>query len=673
MEASEQVNLFQDFFERHKYAEIIELVRKGQSFIKIDFAELGKFNPELAESLLETPEEAIRAGEIAIERFDLEADVSKFKVRFFNLPDSQKIKISEIRSVHLGKFLVVEGIVRRKTDVRPQVTSAKFECPSCGNIIRVLQLDSKFKEPRLCGACGRKGKFILLSKELVDAQQITIEESPEELEGGEQPKRLNIFLKDDLVSPFSEKKTSPGSRVSITLVIKETPIVLNSGAISTRFELIGEANFVEAVQEEFTQLEISKEEIEQIKELSRDKEIYAKLVNSIAPSIFGHTLVKEALVLQLFGGVKKRKKDGANIRGDMHILLVGDPGSGKSQMLKRVSFVAPKARYVSGKGATGTGLTATVVKDDFLRGWALEAGMLVLANRGICCIDELDKMTKEDTSAMHEALEQQTVTIAKANINATLRCETTVLAAANPKFGRFDPYELIAKQIDLPSTLVNRFDLIFPVRDIPDLVKDDQTATFILNLHQDENEIPPEIDTSMLKKYIAYAKQNIFPKLSDVAKAEINQFYVKLRNKSKDDGGIKSVPISPRQLEALVRLSEASARTRFSTVVQKKDARRAIDLLYHCLSEIGIDPATGELDVDRIVTGVTSSQRSSIHKIKSLLKNLEEHFGKQIPIDVLTREAGNEGLSEEQVEEFLEKLRLSGDVFFPKSGFVGRT
>ena len=454
MEVSEQINLFYKLIETEYYKELIKQATKGHKFLKIDFNALSKFSPELAELLLEEPEEVIKAAELAIDSFDIEGDTKNFKVRFFNLPESQKTPIREIRSIHIGKLLEISGLVRQKSDVRPQVTSARFECPSCGNIINVLQLDTKFKEPSRC-SCGRRGKFKLISKELVDAQKIVLEEAPEDLEGGEQPKRLNVFLKSDLVSPMSDKRTNPGSKILVSGVIKEIPIEI-AGIRTTRFDLFSDANNVEPVQEDFYDIQISEEEEKKIKEMGDDKKVVEKLVASLAPSIYGHDKVKEAILLQMFGGTHKKREKGDVTRGDIHILLVGDPGSGKSQLLKRVSVVAPKSRYVSGKGATGAGLTASVVKDEFLKGWALEAGALVLTNKGICCIDELDKMTPEDQSAMHEGLEQQTITISKANIQATLRAETTVLAAANPKFGRFDPYEMIAKQIELPTTLTAR-------------------------------------------------------------------------------------------------------------------------------------------------------------------------------------------------------------------------
>lgn len=321
---------------------------------------------------------------------------------------------------------------------------------------------------------------------------------------------------------------------------------------------------------------------------------------------------------------------------------------------------------------SAAGLTATVVKDEFLKGWALEAGTLVLANKGICCIDELDKISPDDRNAMHEALEQQTVTISKANIQATLRAETTVLAAANPKFGRFDPYETIAKQIDLPVTLINRFDLIFPIRDLPDKEKDSNMASFILSLHQKSLNKDPDVSTILLKKYIAYAKQTVFPKLTDVAIKELKEYYIKMRHSEAAEGDIQTIPITPRQLEALVRLSEAAARLRLSKTVQKKDAMKAVELLNYCLIQVGLDPETGKIDIDRISTGVPASERSKIVRVREIIAELENSLGKTIPLDDILREAKEQNVPEEVVEEAIEKLKRSGDIFEPRAGFISR-
>ncbi|MAG50798.1 AAA family ATPase [archaeon] len=668
LEPTEQIEKFQDFFESYKQ-NFYDLIEKGKKAIVVDFGELSKFDPDLAEQLLNEPEDTIKAAELAIEQFDLP---HFFKVRFSNLPKSQDIKIRDIRSEHLGAFITFDGLVRQASDVRPQITLAKFECPACGNTITILQIDTKFKEPTRC-SCGRRGRFRLLHKELVDAQRLIVEECPESLEGGEQPKRLSVFLKEDLVEPIMEKKTTPGSKVKVIGVIKEAPIFLATGAQSTRYDLIVESNNVEPLEQTFEDIDISKKDEEKIKELSKDPKIYDKLIKSIAPSIYGHDYVKQALVLQLMGGVRKVRTDGTKTRGDMHMLLVGDPGAGKSQLLQFVSKVAPKARYLSGKGATSAGLTASVIKDDFLKGWALEAGALVLANFGVACLDELDKLSAEDSSALHEGMEQQTITISKANIQATLRSETTVLAAANPKFGRFDPHQPIASQINMPSTLINRFDLIFPIRDLPSKDVDEKIAKHVLNLQQKPTVLPTEVKIPLFKKYIAYVKQRVFPKLSDNAVDEIKKFYVSLRNSTTiGEEEVKPIPISARQLEALVRLAEGSARVRLSKVITRRDAKRAIDLLKHCLMQVGFDYETGQIDIDRISTGIPASQRGRIGVVKEIIDSLERRLGKSIPLEEIMAEASEKNIAEAQVEEIINKMKRAGDIFEPKRGFLSK-
>lgn len=679
MNAEEQIRKFQEFIEDTCKANLLEAVSSGRDYLHIDFSDISKFDPALAEGLINSPEDSIKSLEMACSQIDLPRE-TKIRIRLTNLPEAQKILIRNIRSEHIGKLVYLEGLVRQKSDVRPQVVSTKFECPSCGQTIYVLQIDQSFKEPSKC-SCGRKGKFSILSKELVDAQVITLEELPERLEGGEQPKRIKIFLKEDLVSPISEKKTNPGSKVKVAGQLKEVPIILKSGGKSTTFDLLIEANQIEAAEEDFYDVQISKDDEKQILELSRDDRIYEKLIDSIAPSIYGYEKVKESLVLQMMGGVMKKRKDEITTRGDIHILLVGDPGAGKSQILKRISRIAPKGRYISGKSVTGAGMTAAVVRDEFLGGWSLEAGALVLANNGVCCIDEMDKMSSEDRGALHEALEQQTLSISKANIHATLLTRTTVLAAANPELGRFDPYGNLAEQINLPPTLINRFDLIFPIKDMPDPAKDEKMAKHILYLHQSPESMESEIPTAFLKKYIAYARQKIKPVLTGGALNEIKEFYVKMRSLGATDDGnlsgregrtVRAIPISARQLEALVRLAEASARVRLSDKVAKKDSKRAIDLLTYCLLQVGFDKESGMIDIDRISTGISASQRDRIYLIKEIIMELEGKIGKTIPIDDILKAAFGKGISESDVEEILEKLKRSGDVYEPRYGFVSR-
>ncbi|MCL6500424.1 MAG: minichromosome maintenance protein MCM [Candidatus Pacearchaeota archaeon] len=655
-----------EFFEYYKQ-KIGPYAKKGKRAVQISFQDLASFSHTLADQLLQKPEEILSILEIALDELGL---ITKARVRLTDLPKSQGLQIREIRAKHLGQLIVIDGIVRQASDVRPQIVNAKFECPSCGTIISVLQIDKGFREPSRC-SCGRRMGFKLVNKEMVDAQRIVIEESPESLKGGEQPRRISIFLKEDLVEPKMEERTTPGSRVRVIGVLKEVPIPLRTGGISTRFDLAIEANNLLPLEETFEELEISEEEERQIRELASDPDIYKKLAASIAPSIFGHEEIKLAIALQLLGGVKKSRSDKTQSRGDIHILLVGDPGVAKSVMLKFVSTIAPKGRYVVGKAATQAGITATVVKDEFLRGWALEAGAMVLANKGIACLDEMEKMSEQDRSAMHEAMEQQTVTISKANVQATLRAETAVLGAANPKFGRFNPYEPVASQIEMTPTLLNRFDLIFTMKDIPERNKDEAIATHVLLEHRKAGGKAP-IDPEFFRKYIAYAKQKIFPQLTEAAVEEIKNFYVHLRNEPTfGEDVIRPIPISARQLEALIRLSEASARARLSKKITKEDAKRAIQLMHFCLLQVGMDRETGAIDIDRIVTGVPASERGKIVLVRDALVRLESRIGKLIPINDLRLELA-EKVSEAELDEIIDKLKRSGDIFEPKKGFVQR-
>ncbi len=1054
MDVNEQITRFKEFIDIHYKNTIYSLVSQGKRSIVIDFAELNHFDHELADSILDDPENTVRSAELSIEQFDLPKDSKLSRVRFRNLPETQRIRISDVRSEHLGKFLVTNGIVRQASDIRPQVTNAKFECAGCGNTISILQIDTKFKEPMRC-TCGWRGKFRLLSKDLIDVQHLKVEEAPESLEGGEQPKRLSVFLKEDLVEPKMERRTSPGSKIDIIGIIKEVPIHLKTGTQSVRYDLILESNNIEPVQEDFTEIGLTKNDEEAIVNFSKGENIFQKFVSAIAPSIYGHERIKEALVLQLFGGVRKEKPDRTVTRGDIHVLLCGDPGcisgdsqvalfykgmekiqdlgsshlqpikeavtkirkdrydkhydfatvfqkypqqpvlkvvtetgkelictynqplltkdgwkradeilfgteirvmpkipntirklapadfikvekvssllkaaiipeyftselaslcgciigsghvqkdlsgvvcyvndeeidlvpkisklwnktfgvepdifatdgkpqakiiennngllvenisvqklhnikinsrriaavlsflickrvpqqifksqkhiiakfigwlfdaggsifgnergeiaiqlksetcgllrdvqllflyfgihsriigdnlcinknhdiklfadyigfnsekkkdrlkdilkivenktkedlyqiwekiveiepwgirdvydfevpvshsfiangivchnSGKSQILQFISKVAPKARFVSGKGATSAGITASVVKDEFLRGWALEAGALVLANKGLAVVDELDKMNDEDRSALHEALEQQRVTISKANIQASLSAQTTLLAAANPKFGRFDLYTPIASQIDLPPTLINRFDLIFPVRDIPNAEKDEKIALHVLDASHKAEIYQTEVTPEFLRKYVAYAKQKINPKLTREAVNEIKNFYVQLRNSSKSgDDNVKPIPISARQLEGLIRLTEASARLRLDEKASKEDSIRAINLLKHCLMQVGFDPETGQIDIDRISSGITASTRSCILVVKEIVYNLDSSGQKVIPIEKIVSEAVAKGLVVGKVEEAIELLKRAGDIFEPKRNFISK-
>ncbi len=654
------------FFDSYR-KDLGEDIKKGGKSISLDFTRLTEFSINLSQEVVFNPDTVLRYLELALEELGL---VERARIRLINLPKGHEIKIRNVRARDLNQIVYFEGIIRQASDVRPQVVNAKFECPSCGTIITVLQMSQKFTEPLRC-SCGRRAGFKVLSKDMVDTQRLVIEESPEALMGGEQPKRMDVFVKEDLVEPKMEERTTPGSRVKVVGVLKEVQIPLRSGGVSTRFELVIEANNIIPLEETFEELDISEEDERQIVELSQDPNLFETFAKSIAPSVWGHEEIKKSMVLQLFSGVQKINLEGQKNRGDIHILLIGDPGVAKSIMLTFMAGISPKGRYVVGKSASGAGLTATVVRDEYLRGWSLEAGAMVLANKGLVCIDELEKMDPNDRSAMHEAMEQQTITISKANVQATLRAETSVLAAANPKFGRFDPHQSIGQQLDLPPTLINRFDVLFALRDIPDRQKDELIADHVLSEHQ-ELQRGYYIKKDLFRKYIAYAKQRIKPVLSAEAIKFIKEFYINLRNKPvAAEGTMKAIPITARQLQALVRMSEASAKMRLSKEVTAEDARQAIEILKYSLMQVGYDPETKTFDIDRISSRTTSSERNKIFSVRGIIEQLENRLGKLIPIEEIQKELDGK-MSKGEIDDSLEKLKKHGEIYSPRRGYIGR-
>jgi len=433
-------------------------------------------------------------------------------------------------------------------------------------------------------------------------------------------------------------------------------------------------------------VEITEEDEKKILEISRLPDIYERMRESIAPTIYGMETEKDALVLQLFGGVPKTMPDGTRIRGDIHVLLVGDPGTAKSQILSYISKLAPRSIYASGKATSAAGLTAAAVRDEFGEGhWTLEAGALVLADMGIACIDEIDKMSEQDRSALHQAMEQQEISVAKAGINATLKSRCAILAAANPKLGRFDEFIPIHEQINMPPALLSRFDLIFSLIDRPDRERDSELALHILKTHkagevreqrarvkesrytEDEERkllerVTPTFDPEFLRKYIAYAKRNIFPVMDDEAIERIKDYYVSLRASSEE-----SIPFTPRQLEAFVRLAEASARVRLSDRVTIEDAERAINIIEKYLRRVGVDRETGRIDIDMIATGISRTQQDRLRTILSIIRDLcQESPDGTASMEDIQREGEARKIEREKIKEAIEKLKRSGQIYEPK-------
>jgi len=682
---------WQKFFEENCKSDIetVALDYPEKRSLYVDYWDIDKADSELAETLLDQPYKSIFNAEEALKNIDVALENKLIlNFRITNLPDSNKIIIRKIRASHLGKFMSIEGLVKKRTEVRPKLQLAAFQCQKCGAVIRVEQEEDILKEPSECyedqGGCGRVSSFKLISSlsKFIDSQKIEIQENPEGLRGGAQPERISVYLEDDLVGEIA-----PGDRVIANGILHSLQRRRGTYRL-TAFAKTMDARSVETQELAFEEVEISPEDEEEILKISKDPKIYEKMRKSIAPTIFSMDVEKDALILQLFGGTAKEMPDGTRIRGDIHALFVGDPGTAKSQLLTYISKLSPRSVYASGKASSAAGLTAAAVRDEFGEGqWTLEAGALVLADMGIACIDEIDKMADQDRSSLHQAMEQQEISVAKAGINATLKSRCAILAAANPKLGRFDEFIPMHEQINMPPALISRFDLIFSILDRPDRTRDTDLASHILLTHKagqvnesirrskkskfskkEKDElmkiVEPVFNPDFLRKYVAYAKRNVFPVMTDDASNLIKNYYVDYRNQSEE-----TVTFTPRQLEAFVRLAEASARIRLSDSVEIEDAKRAIYIIEQYLRRVGMDRETGKIDIDIIATGISHSQHDRMRNIMDIIQRLsnESKDGNADRGDIV-REGEISGLESGKVEEALDRLKRNGQIYEPVHG-----
>ncbi|MBN3036952.1 MAG: minichromosome maintenance protein MCM [Candidatus Diapherotrites archaeon] len=681
--ATSYVQELEGFF-KEKYRKDLERLAEfypDEKSLNIDYHTLEAYSPSLADDLTENPDLVIKAAEEAIELMGLvnaNGETIKPHVRIYNLPE--RLLIRNINSDHINKLISIEGVINKITDVRPKIEAAAFQCIRCGRVYKIAQtgqLYGKLSEPDVCSCERKEFRLNLEESEFIDMQKMQVQEPLEALVKGEQAKNINVWLEDDLTNQLF-----PGDKIEVTGILRLIPPKEKSSVYSIYIH----AAHMQKLEKQFEEVEMTPEEEEQIKELARDPDIYKKIVDSVAPTIYGHREVKEALALQLFGGTKNKIfPDGTRVRPDIHILLIGDPGTGKSQLIYYIYQLAPKGVFVGGKSASGAGLTATAEKDEFAEGgWVLKAGALVLASGGIAAVDEFDKMSTEDRSSMHEAMEQQRISIAKAGIVTQFKSETAVLAAANPKFGRFDNYASPAEQFNIPPSLLSRFDLIFPIRDVLDEEKDRKLAQHVLNGHQiiglnstnrkgimtqeefeaAEERIKPTLEPDLLRKYIAYSRKYIAPILTREAMDKIEDYYVDLRRVGKQQG---AVPVTARQLEALVRIGEASARGRLSERVEVEDADRAIRLHQFVMKEIGVDKETGRFDIDIIATGSSKSKVDKLRTVHNIIKHLNNEFD-AVTHDMVMEEAKKSNINLDELDKILSDLKSQGDVYSPKHG-----
>jgi len=655
------------FFKTDKYRGLLaQAALAGRKGIPVDFSDLMAYDEGFTQSLVRNPVANLPAldkaahKQLQIEDPAYAATLDEFRARVIGLPNVTAIR--ELRASILRQMVMVDGLVARASAVKPILKVGLFKCRSCGSTYAVRQDAPRVKLPAVCEtpACRtRRPNFELVPEEstYADYQVLGLQEKPEDLPPGQLPRIVEVRARDDLVD-----LAAPGDRVVVVGVVQSTQERAGELPLKT-FRLYLDAVSVETASKEPLAVQITPEEEREFRRLAEDPFIHRKLQESIAPSVYGLEHIKEGMLLLLFGGRTKVFPDGLRVRGEPNILLVGDPGTAKSQLLQYLSTIAPRGLYTSGRGSTAAGLTAAVVREK-AGGMVLEAGAMVMADMGICCIDEIDKMRPEDRVAIHEAMAQQTVSIAKGGIVATLNARTAVLAAANPSLGRYDPYRNFTENVNLPITILSRFDLIFVLRDEPNPDQDRKVSSHIAALHSTGAPvISPPFHPELLRKYVAYAKR-IEPVLTPEAMKMLEEFYLQMRSMYEKTS---TVSITARQLESLIRLTEARARVALREQATEEDAAASILLMKRSLAEVGVDIDTGRPDIDVLLTGKPKSVRDKLALVVDTVKKLEERQGFAAD-EELRNELLQAGLTEAEIGRLLTRLITEGRIYTPKTG-----
>ncbi|CAA2977885.1 DNA replication licensing factor MCM2 [Olea europaea subsp. europaea] len=583
--------------------QINEMVSVNKCSLEIDYKQFIYIHPNIAIWLADAPQSVLEVMEEVANKvvFDLHPNYKKIHqkiyVRISNLPVYDQIR--NIRQIHLNTMIRIGGVVTRRSGVFPQLQQVKYDCNKCGTILGPF-FQNSYSEVKVgsCPECQSKGPFTVNVEQTIyrNYQKLTLQESPGIVPAGRLPRYKEVILLNDLIDC-----ARPGEEIEVTgIYTNNFDLSLNTKNGFPVFATVIEANYVTKKQDLFSAYKLTQEDKEEIEKLAKDPRIGERIIKSMAPSIYGHEDIKTAIALAMFGGQEKNVEGKHRLRGDINVLLMGDPGTAKSQFLKYVEKTGQRAVYTTGKGASAVGLTAAVHKDPVTREWTLEGGALVLADRGICLIDEFDKMNDQDRVSIHEAMEQQSISISKAGIVTSLQARCSVIAAANPIGGRYDSSKTFSQNVELTDPIISRFDILCIVKDVVDPVIDEMLAKFVVDSHfksqpkgtnlddrsvansQDDFQSPttqadPEIiPQELLKKYITYAKLNVFPRLHDADLDKLTQVYAELRRESSHGQG---VPIAVRHIESMIRMSEAHARMHLKQHVTQEDVDMAIRVL----------------------------------------------------------------------------------------------
>jgi len=673
----EFLRAFKDRTGNYKYFDRINnLMAANSTSLVVDYIDFDTFKPDLAKLITDEPDEMFDAFNRAIFNilYEIHPDYANetqnnIKVRIGNYTVQKSLR--EINAEVINKLVGVSGMVVRSSEVKPLAKKIGYRCLNCGEITEAQLRGLVLKKPLRCGKCSEKELEMDPDTSIfIDFQMVRLQELPEDLPAGHLPHYLEVTIIGDLVD-----QCRPGDRILLTGIVRIEQEQLSQQMKTSLFRLRMEGNNIEYLggrtadkdSRTIERLEISNEDEKHIVALARKNDAYDILISSYAPHVYGHEVIKEVILLLIVGSVTKRLEDGSARRGDINVLLVGDPGTAKSEMLKFAAKIAPRGLYTSGRGSTAAGLTAAVIRDKSGI-MMLEAGAVVLGDQGLVCIDEFDKIKPEDRSSLHEVMEQQTCSVAKGGIVATLNARTSILAAANPLYGKYDPFKNITENVNLPIPLLTRFDIIYVIRDIPEKEKDHLIASHILELHRDSEKSGQYlIAIDLFSKYLAYSK-TMEPKLTVEAIDKIRDYYMKMRNVESEG----MITVTPRQLEGLVRLATARSKLLLKDYVDSEDAERAIYLIQTMLETAGVDVNTGRVDLG-VLHGKPQSEISKLKLFMEVFNGLSGQDKNDVEEKNFINELIQTGrFSEDDAKNFLNKAMQNGQIYERRSGFYAK-